>query len=88
MFETVFEPAMKAPNAPTVALNAGECAADYISRSKGLAAVTGILGRSAPFLTPELMKIRTIGMVNTNTKLVNQSLARFTEGFSQWCCAA
>ncbi|CSB48195.1 Uncharacterised protein [Vibrio cholerae] len=65
MLETVLEPAMKAPSAPTVALSIGK--ASPTKPAAKLAVVTGILAKSAP-LTPELMKIRTIGMVNTSTK--------------------
>ncbi len=65
MFDTVLEPAIKAPSAPMVALSAGKNSPT--SPAAKLAVVTGMLARSAP-LTPELMKMRTMGTVKISTK--------------------
>ncbi|MNY39667.1 hypothetical protein D3C86_1743660 [compost metagenome] len=65
MFDTVLEPAIKAPSAPMVALRAGKNSPT--SPAAKFAVVTGMLARSAPF-TPELMKMRTMGTVKMSTK--------------------
>ena len=65
MLLTVFEPAMKAPSAPTEGASSGYTLPTLSATQRAIA--IGMLGRSAAF-TPELIRMRTIGTVNSSTK--------------------
>src|SRR5690606_5219637 len=65
MLLTVFEPAMKAPSAPTEGASSGYTSPTLSATHCAIA--IGMLGRSAA-LTPELIRMRTIGTVKSSTK--------------------
>ena len=64
-FDTVFDPAIKAPSAPTDGAKNGNTSPTLLATSSAIA--LGMDGRPDR-LTPELIRMRTIGMVKISTK--------------------